>query len=135
MKDIFEYAVRNKLRFSSSKGQLSIEELWDVPLRSRDEFNLNVVAKTANAAVKVASEENFVSVGVKTPETTRREIALEVVKYVIAARIDEEAKAAKRAADKIEQEKLLAILAEKQDGQLSALSVKELQRRIAALGD
>jgi hypothetical protein len=132
---IFEFATRNKLRFASTRGELTVEQLWDVPLRSsRDEFNLNVVAKATNKALKDLSEESFVET-TRTPEHTRRETALEVVKYIIDAKLAEEAAAKKRAENKVEKEKLLQILAEKQDGKLSALSEKELQRRIAALSE
>ncbi len=132
--NIFEYAARNRLRFPSSRGELTVEQLWDVPLRSRDDFNLNAVAKTANKALKDVSEESFVETA-RTPEHIRRETALEVVKYVIEAKLADEAAAKKRAENKAEKEKLLAILAEKQDGKLSARSEKELQRRIAALDE
>ena len=132
MNNIFEYATRNKLRFSSSKGELTVEQLWDVPLRSRDEFNLNSIAKTIHRWFKDISEENFVETK-KTAEHKRLETALEVIKYVIEVKISEEKEAATRAEKKKEKEKLLAILAEKQDGKLSALSEKELQERIAAL--
>jgi hypothetical protein len=133
--NIFEYATRNKLRFASIRGELSIEQLWDVPLRSREpDFNLNAVAKAANKALKEISEESFVET-TKTPEHARREAALEVVKYVIEIKLAEEAAAKDRAAKKQEKEKLLTILAEKQDGKLSELSEKELQKRIAALED
>ncbi len=132
--NIFEYAARNKVRFQSTRGELTLEQLWDVPLRSRDEFNLNAVAKAANKAWKDISEESFVETA-KTPEHTRRETMLEVVKYVIDTKLAEEEAAKKSADNKIEKEKLLAILAEKQAGKLSELSEKELQRRIAALGE
>ena len=132
--NIFEYAARSKIRFQSARGELTVEQLWDVPLRSRDDFNLNAVAKTTSKAWKDISEESFVETA-KTPEHTRRETALEVVKYVIEAKLSEEAAAKKRADNKIEKEKLLAILAEKQAGKLSELSEKELQRRIAALDE
>ena len=134
MSNIFEFATRNKLRFTSDRGPLSVEQLWDVPLRSRDGFDLNAVAKATNKAWKDVSEESFVETK-KTPEHTRREIALEVVKYVIETKLAEEEAAKKRADNKIEKEKLLGILAEKQDGKLSALTEKELQRRIAALDE
>ncbi|HET9893196.1 MAG TPA: hypothetical protein VFQ42_22150 [Mycobacterium sp.] len=132
MQNIFEYATRNKLRFASHRGELSVEQLWDVPLRSRDDFNLNTIARLANIALKAISEENFVETA-KTPEHARREAALDVVKYIIDAKIAEEKAAAARAEKKLEKEKLLKILAEKQDGKLSELSEKELQKRIAAL--
>jgi hypothetical protein len=131
--NIFEYATRNKLRFASIRGQLSVEQLWDIPLRSQDDFNLNAIAKIISKALK-DTEENFVETS-KTAEHARREAAIEIVKYVIETKLNEEKVAASRAAKKQEKEKLLAILAEKQDGRLSELSEKELQRRIAALED
>jgi hypothetical protein len=130
--NLFEYATRNKLRFPSARGELTVEQLWDVPLRSRDEFNLNSIAKAASKAWKDASEENFVET-TKTPEHTRRELALELVKYIIEAKLADEAADKKRAQNKLEKERLLKILAEKQAGALSELSEKELQARIAAL--
>jgi hypothetical protein len=130
--NIFEYASRNKLRFQSLRGELTLEQLWDVPLRSRDGFDLNAVAKAANKAWKDLSEESFVETE-KTREHVRRETALEVVKSVIETKLAEEETDKRRATNKLEREKLLAILAEKQAGKLSELSEKELQRRIAAL--
>ena len=129
----FEYATRNKIRFASTRGELTIEQLWDVPLRSKDDFNLNVIAKAANKAFKDISEENFVETAAKTPEHTRREMVLQTIKHIIDIKLFEEEVAAKRAENKLEKEKLLKILAEKQDGKLSALSEQELRKRIAAL--
>jgi hypothetical protein len=134
MSNIFEYATRQKLRFSSIRGEITVEQLWDVPLRSRDDFNLNTIAKTVSRALKDISEESFVET-TKTAAHTRLETALEVVKYVIETKIAEETASKDRAARTAEKAKLLAILAEKQDGRLSDLSEKELQKRIAALGE
>ena len=134
MNDLYLYAARNKLRFQSSKGELSVEQLWDVPLRSTDDFNLNSVAKAANKAWKDISEESFVET-TKSPEHARRTLALEVVKFVIDTKLAEEETAKKRADNKVKKEKLLAILAEKQDGKLSDLSERELKRQIAALDE
>lgn len=128
----FEYAARNKLRFPSTRGLLTAEGLWDVPLRSKDEFNLNSIAKLTNKALKDVSEESFVETA-KTAEHSRLEISLEIVKHVIETRLNEESAAKARAERKQEKEKLLTILAEKQDGKLSELSEKELKRRISEL--
>jgi hypothetical protein len=130
--NIFEFATRSKLRFQSIRGDLTVEQLWEVPLRSRDDFNLDAVAKAANKALKEISEESFVEHTV-TPEHTRREMALLVVKHVIDTKLVEEEDAKRRANNKVEKEKLLAILADKQAGKLSELSEKDLQKRIAAL--
>lgn len=134
MDNIFVFATRNKLRFASSRGELTIEQLWDVPLRSRDDFNLNVIAKAASRVLKETSEESFVET-TKTAAHARCETRLEAVKYVIDVKLAEEESAKTRAEKKQEKEKLLGILAEKQAGKLSDLSEKELQKRIAALDD
>lgn len=131
MSNIFEYCARNKVRFQSSRGLLSVEQLWDVPLRSSDDFNLNVVAKATNKALEDLSV-GFVET-VRTEQHVRLEIAFETIKHVISAKLADEKAAEMRAANKVEKAKLLEILAEKQSGKLSALSEKELQRRIAAL--
>lgn len=133
-KNIFEYTTRNKLRFASTRGELTVEQLWDVPLRSKDDFNLNAVAKAASKALKDASEESFVE-NTRTALHVRLEATLEVVKHVIEVGLNEEAAAKRRADNKIEREKLLGILAEKQDGKLSALSENELKKRLNALGE
>lgn len=128
---IFETATRKKIRFASNKGNLSVEQLWDVPLRSKNGFNLNEVAKAANREVQEIVEENFV--GRNTPGTTTSHLRLELVKHVIAAKIAEETVAEQRVKNKIERQKLLRLLGEKQDGALAELSEEELQRRIEAL--
>lgn len=133
MQNIFENATRNKLRFASIRGDLSVEQLWDVPLRSRDDFNLNVIAKGVKRTLN-DTEENFVET-TKTAEHARSEAAMKIIKHIIDTKLAEEEVARTRATKKQEKEKLLTILAEKQDGKLSDLSEKELQRRIAALDD
>ena len=127
----FEYVTRAKLRWPSSRGQLSIEQLWDAPLRSKNDFDLNAIAKDVSKTLK-STEENFVETA-KNAERELYELLLDVVKYVIDTKLREEEAAKRKAANKVEKQKLLAILAEKKDGALSALSEKELQERIAAL--
>ena len=69
----------------------------------------------------------------KSPAHAKAALAFEIVKYVIATKLAEEEAAKTRAAKLVEKQKLLGILAEKQDGQLSELSVRELKKRIADL--
>lgn len=130
--NMFEYAARHKLRFASARGALSSEQLWDVPLRSKDGFDLDAVAKEVNRHLKTLTEESFVSAE-RTPAHEKAELALELVKRVIQVKLAEEDAARRRAENQVEKEKLLAILAEKQAGKLSELSERELQKRIAAL--
>ena len=130
--NIFEIVTRAKIRFPSTRGELSVEQLWDVPLLSKDNFDLDTIAKEANRRLKALTEESFVRTE-RTAAHDRAETTLAVVKHIIAVKIEEEETAKKRAENRVKKARLLEILAEKEDGKLSELSVKELQKQIAAL--
>lgn len=127
---MFDIATRNKYRFSTAKGELSVEQLWDVPLRSNDTFNLDRIARGLNKEIEAATEESFVDVDVDSPVTTMLQVKFGVVKQIIGVKVQEEKAARKQTENRAEREKLLRILAEKREGALSELSEKELQKRI-----
>lgn len=133
--NIFEYATRNKLRFASVRGELTVEQLWEVPLRSHDELNLNVIAKRANEVVKILSEENFVDDAVSSPGRTQADMRLAIVKHIILAKVEDEKAAERRVANRAKKEQLLNALAEKQAGKLTEMTEAQLKKQIEALDD
>lgn len=132
MSNIFKEALVAKLRFASVKGSITTEQLFDLPLTSRNGFDLDSVAKAVNFELKQLAEESFVAT-THSPEKAMTELALDVVKEIIADKLEAAARAAAAASKNVEKQKLLAILAKKTDEQLEGLSVEELQARIAAL--
>jgi hypothetical protein len=52
--DIFEKASREKLRFSTSQGQFSVEDLWNLPLTSPSGRSVNLydIANGLNKELK-----------------------------------------------------------------------------------
>jgi transcriptional accessory protein Tex/SPT6 len=130
--NIFEQATRQALRFSSNRGELSTEQLWDLPLTKRDGFDLDTIAKTVNAQLKTLSEESFVTKS-QNPAKDSLELKLEILKHIIAVKL-KEAEDRRNAAERAtERQKLLDILAEKQAGALKELSVEDIQKRLAEL--
>lgn len=130
--NVFEYATRHKLLFDSSRGSINVQQLWDVPLRDNGGFNLNEIAKNASKAFKSATEESFVEPA-RTTANKRLEMTFETVKRVIEVKVGEEKAAKDRAAKKERRAVLTRALAEKQEGALSKLSVKQLQEQLAEL--
>jgi hypothetical protein len=122
--DIFANASRLKLRFATTVGQISVEDLWDLPLTSESKVNLNSIAKGLAKELRESSEDDFV--GDKTVKTTTIELKFDIVKHIIDVR-RAEAEAKKLAtAKKAQNEKILAIIAKKQDESLEGKSVEEL---------
>jgi hypothetical protein len=128
---MFEQASRLKLRFESPKGLLTLEDLWDLPLTSAKGANLNDIAKGLNRELKNSDEEDFVNRAANTNSVAK--LKFEIVKHVIGVRLTEN-EAAKQAADHREKkQRLLELIAKKQDESLAARSVEELQAMVADL--
>ncbi|KAB1161443.1 hypothetical protein KBX06_24800 [Micromonospora sp. C31] len=126
---IFEKATREKFRYPSAKGLLTTEQLWELPLTAKSGFSLDDVAKAVNAELKAVDTESFVATEANPAKATL-ETKLEVVKHVIAVRLTEDQAAKAAAAKKLEKEKLLAVLARKQDAVLENLTEADLLARI-----
>lgn len=125
--EIFERASRKKLRFSTNKGLITAEDLWDLSLTS-----LDTIAKAVNKQLREESEESFItpsSSATKTDLTLR----LDILKHVIGVKMTQ-AEARKKATERTEELKTLqSLLADKKVKELEGLSPEEIQRRIAAL--
>lgn len=130
---MFEKAVRLKLRFASPQGALSVEDLWDLPLTSIrvNVANLNNVAKEISRQLKNAGEEDFVAPKVGADEVLQ--LKLEIVKRVIFVRQEENAAERATAERKEKKEKLLELIARKQDQQLEGKPLEELQAMVESL--
>lgn len=126
---IFEKATQEKFRYPSTKGLLTTEQLWELPLTAKSGFSLDDVAKAVNAELKAIDTESFVATETNPAKATL-ETKLEVVKHIIAIRLAEDQAAKAAAAKKLEKEKLLAVLGRKQDAVLENLTEAELLARI-----
>lgn len=126
--ELFEKLAINKTRFDSPKGRISVEDLYDLPLQSRSNSDLDTVAKTIARKMRDLGEESFVASA--DPKLGELEFQLEVVKHVIAYKQDLN-KARVKAAEKKERKELISeVLAEKEIDDLKALPTKELKKML-----
>lgn len=133
--NIFEQASREKLRFPSIKGDLVIEQLWDLPLQTTrsNTVDLDSVARTVNADLKAVTEESFVQTRAN-PIKSQLTLKLDILKHIIATKQAENAEESRAAANKSEIARLKGLLAEKNDEALKGLSPEELEAKIKQLG-
>ena len=128
---MFEQAARLKLRFDSPKGWLTAEDLWDLPLLSSRSANLNDIAKSLNRELKESADEDFVNPSEK-PNVVLK-LKFDLVKHVIDVRLAEAAEAKQAADRRDKKDRLLELIARKQDESLAAKSVEELQAMVESL--
>ena len=124
--DIFATATRNKYRFPH-RGMLTVEDLWDLPMSQLDQ-----VFKALNKDIKQAQEESLMT----TPNDEDVELfnKIEIVKFIFdAKRAESEARqAAAKSAEK--RQRILEVLAKKQDKALEDMSEDELVQMLNNLG-
>jgi hypothetical protein len=126
----FEKATRMKLRFDTSRGVLTVEDLWDLPLIGSD-LCLDEIAKDLHRDLKDDSEQSFVVQTAKPDE--RLVLAFEIVKRVISVRLVEQEAAENAEALRQKKQKILAIIADKEDESLKETSVEDLRALLDSL--
>jgi len=125
-------AVRGKMRFPSARGLLTIEQLFDVPLRAKDGFSLDAIAQSQARVVRDLEGGSFVD-GTADKQLQAATSVLAVIKYVIGILLTEESTRQTAAARRAEEERILQALRARQDQKLAGASEAELLARLEEL--
>lgn len=125
VENIFEYATRNKVRFSF-RGLISVEDLWDLSLT-----NLDSIYKELNKQSKQSEEESLLNI--KTQEDELLNVQIEIVKHIVSVKLAEKEAREKASAKKAQKQKIMSIIAAKQDEALQNSSIDDLQKMLDEL--
>lgn len=124
-KNMFEVATRTKMRFPF-KGMISVEDLWDLSVQ-----NLDKVFKTLNSQRKEAQEESLLNAKASEDEALDTQIA--IVKYIFDVKSEEHAAMVKAAENKEKKQKIMALMAKKDDEAMENMSKEDLQKLLDEL--
>jgi hypothetical protein len=125
--NIFEEATRLKLRFQTVKGNLTVEQLWDLSL-DNGESNLYKLASELVTDIQNKPEEAlsfFKKANNKKNELA--ELKFDIVKYIVTSRVAEIEEKTNEAVKKSEIEELNKLIAAKEFESKSNLSLEELK--------
>jgi hypothetical protein len=126
-RNIFEIASRKRIRFSTNKGLLGVEELWDLSLQS-----LDTIAKAVNKQLKESQEESFIDKPVSSVNS-EQELALDILKHIIQVKIQERDAAKTRTEKQAKLASLKELAARKAGEEMSAKSLDDINQMIADL--
>lgn len=123
--NLFEVAVREKYRFPY-KGMISTEDLCDLSVTSLDS-----IFKTLNKERKNADEESLLDVKDNVDTTLENKIA--IIKYVVNVKQTEAAEKLLECEKKQQKQKIMNLIAKKQDETLENMSQEELLKKLSEL--
>ena len=127
---MFQQASRLKLRFETTKGQLAVEDLWDLPLTSQTKANLDDLARTLHQATK---NESVSFVNKATPANELDKLRFDIVLHIINTRLAENEAAATARTNREKKQQIMALIDQKQNEALGALSVEDLRKMVESL--
>lgn len=125
--NLFEMATRNKMRFPSRKGELSVEDLWDL-----SDKDLDVVYKNLKDQEVKSSEESLLDDVNVDPKLTA---AIGIVRYIFTTKRNEKLAEKERINKKLKQKKYIDALSKKEDEAIEKMSEAELRAMIDSLED
>jgi hypothetical protein len=128
---MFEKASRMKLRFDTAVGAITVEDLWDLPLTSNRTTSLDDVARSLHQQIKDETEVSFVTTA--STASAKLQLGFDIVKHIIDVRLAEREAETVRAQNREKKQKLLSLIAEKEDEGLKQSSVEELRAMAEAL--
>lgn len=122
MSDLFKVATKKKYRFNY-KGQVTVEDLWDLSVEELDK-----IYKNFKSLQKNASEESLLQTVTKEDKELNNKI--EIIKTIVTDKLAAKDRAMKAASQRAQNQRILEIMADKQDAALKEKSIEELQNML-----
>lgn len=119
----FKEASRLGLRFQTSKGSLATDQLWDLSVT-----DLDTLAVQLDTQVENSTKKSFVVK--KTEKDKTAKLRFDIVLEILEDKVEQRDANAKKKADKEHNDKILALIAKKQDSDLEGLSIEELKAQL-----
>lgn len=132
--NIFEQAAAKKLRFNTPKGQITVEQVFDLRLEAKTSNELDLDQLYISIATEMESQGISSPVrAANNPAKADNELRLAIVTHIINLKKNAAAEKQNRAAIKSELEQLEALQAEQQADALRKQTPEQVQARIAEL--
>ncbi len=132
---IFEQASRERIRFQTQVGAVSVEDLWVLPLSSKtNKPNLDDIAKGLYKELKNTEDAvSFVNKPATSSKTNRTQLMFDIVMHIINVRLEENAVAAKTRETAEKRQKIMEILADREENTLKTASTEDLNKMLDEL--
>lgn len=116
---MYKKASRLKLRVSTSKGNLSVEQLWSLSVNE-----LDTLAVGLESGLEKRQRKSFITPTTKTDEIS--ELKFNIVLDILGTKVSERNSALEEAEKKAHNQKILQAIEDRRDSNLKEMSEEEL---------
>ncbi len=121
IEQIFQKASRIKLRVQTSKGNLSVEDLWDLSISELDKIAVRLEEESKETT------KSFIRTSRKS---SVKQLRFDIVLHILRTKVTEDEEARKKASKAQSNQRIMELIRQKQDQQLADLSVEELEKML-----
>lgn len=119
---MFKQASKLKLRFQTNRGVLSAEQLWDLT-----QTDLANAIKAVKKVLKTGDDDELSFLESTKVVDVENQLRFDILKDVYLTKKKEAEESRDAAANKAHNQKILALIAEKQEEGLKGKSIEELE--------
>jgi hypothetical protein len=125
---MYKKALSLKIRFQTTKGLLTIEDLFDLNMSQLS----NVIRNLKTKINKITKDDDELAFLGNTESKVDEELTLqyEIAKDIYLDKKSEKEKLKGAKEEKVRKEKIMGLIAEKEDQELKDLSVEELRKML-----
>ena len=120
---MYKQASKLKLRFQTNKGILSVEQLWDL-----SQTDLSNAVKAVKKILKKTDDDELSFLEDSKVVDVENQLRFDILKDVYLTKKKEAEELRDAAETKAHNQKILTLIAEKQEGKLKEMSIEELEK-------
>ena len=120
---MYKEASKQKLRFSTTKGTLSTEQLWDLSINE-----LNDLAVSLDTAFNESGKKSFLAT--KSVKDKTAKLRFDIALDILTTKVEESDNLKTKAEDKAHNEKIMGLIQDKTEDSLKKKSVSELKKML-----
>lgn len=132
MTNIFEQASRKALRFQTVKGELTVEQLWQLNL-DKGEVNLYQLATELVADVNNKPQKELSFFKKKTNKNELAELKFAIIEHIVITKVSEIEENESAAVRKSEIDEIDRLISQKEAESKASMSLEELKKLKAKL--
>lgn len=126
--NIFEQAVRKRIRFATTLGQLNVEDVWQLPLISNNGVNLDSLAMKLQDELSTTTRTSFVHKAETKDEDAQ--LRFDIVLHIISVKLAEREEAEKAQARSQQRQRIMELIERKENEQFDQKSIDELRAEL-----
>lgn len=120
---MWKEAIRLKMRFSTSRGPLTIEQLWDLSLEELDALAVELKKQYDESGAKSYLKK-------KSSKDKQVKLAFDIVLDILETKVEDAENDKNALETKEHNQKIMSLIAKKKDEKLESLDIDELEEML-----